>query len=581
MYYSTDDAKRFSYTASGLLTLVTLGITVWSFKNDLDARERQNAMVNAEQERTARERRMADAEQERAARERRIERDAERAQRHYQQGRVEIERLHYKQAAISFKQAIQLAPNHVDAKRSFAALCVHLNRHLKGIEHYTALIQTIPNDAVLYQSRGIAYFELSERALSNQDALVHRAQAITDFGHAIRLDPNLHSAHAYLNFLQGRPNEALTHANRVDDEVDQVRLLFLKASICNRQHQYETVLEHLNTLLEQLPVESIYNKYRLEKAYLLKAQAFQDLDQPEQAREQYLLAMNVNPWNQDSLQPLAEMGNSIAQARMGLSLIRKYQNQTWMNNNNHNNNYNADDMNRARQWIELAVAQNNPEAQCGLGVMYLKGLGGLNQNYAEARRLFELASGQDLLLARVNLQVMKYFGNGEPPNPGEAYQNLVTYAEQGSAEAKYILANICRNGNPSFNLAPNPILAAQYLVTAAQDGHTASQSRVAAHHMNGDVAEVIPQNTTQGLKMMKKLVKLNQDNLSLFNLGKGYKNGLWGLERNDNKARSYLRLSALKGYPAEPELASYRRANANAVNNASLPQEVRFKYQPF
>lgn len=47
----------------------------------------------------------------------------------------------------------------------------------------------------------------------------------------------------------------------------------------------------------------------------------------------------------------------------------------------------------AVRWLQLAVAQDEPRAQYNLGVFYETGVG-VTPDFAEARRLYELAAAQ-------------------------------------------------------------------------------------------------------------------------------------------------------------------------------------------
>lgn len=78
----------------------------------------------------------------------------------------------------------------------------------------------------------------------------------------------------------------------------------------------------------------------------------------------------------------------------------------------------------------LAQAISDPNAQVSLAEKYRIGLG-VEQNYAEALRLYKLAAAQGVARALFDLAEMCRFGEGAAPNFQEAVHWYKLAAEQG------------------------------------------------------------------------------------------------------------------------------------------------------
>jgi len=91
----------------------------------------------------------------------------------------------------------------------------------------------------------------------------------------------------------------------------------------------------------------------------------------------------------------------------------------------------------AVKWLRLAVAQDHTAAQNYLGMMYLKGQGGLPQNEYEAVRLVQLAANKGHAKAQNNLGVFFEKGIGSLDlDLGEAFVWWQKSARQGHPTAQ-------------------------------------------------------------------------------------------------------------------------------------------------
>jgi TPR repeat protein len=83
----------------------------------------------------------------------------------------------------------------------------------------------------------------------------------------------------------------------------------------------------------------------------------------------------------------------------------------------------------------LSAEQGNAGGQTDLGVMYLKGLGGVLQDYAEAARLFTLAAEQGANAAQYDLGLLYAQGQGVPQDYVRAHMWFNLSAAGGNQEA--------------------------------------------------------------------------------------------------------------------------------------------------
>ena len=125
---------------------------------------------------------------------------------------------------------------------------------------------------------------------------------------------------------------------------------------------------------------------------------------------------------------LAEMGNPDAQSKLGV-----------LNASGVGMEVNKKE---AVKWYGKAAGQGYPLGQWNLAFMYLRGEGGLQEDYAKARELFQQAADQGFAPAQYDLGMMYYHGVAVESNRDEAEKWFRRAAGQGYREAKKKLAEL-------------------------------------------------------------------------------------------------------------------------------------------
>jgi TPR repeat protein len=100
---------------------------------------------------------------------------------------------------------------------------------------------------------------------------------------------------------------------------------------------------------------------------------------------------------------------------------------------------------RAVELFQLAVDQDDADAQLILGNMFKTGMG-VEKDYARAVELFQLAVDQGEASAQCNLAIMYKTGGGVEQNYARAIELFQLAADQGLATAQCILANMYEEG---------------------------------------------------------------------------------------------------------------------------------------
>ncbi len=157
------------------------------------------------------------------------------------------------------------------------------------------------------------------------------------------------------------------------------------------------------------------------------------------------------------------------------------------------------------KWLRKAAASGLGGAQADLGIAYYSGVGGLRQDYGEARRWFTLAAKQGSGDACNKLGVIHRHGYGVTADPERAILWFAMGVNLGDRYAAYNLANSYMNGEW---VSRNYTLAAQLHQMAAERG--------------------VPE--------------------SMYYLGCLYAEGI-GVPKNPGRAREWLLLADRSGHP--------------------------------
>ena len=92
---------------------------------------------------------------------------------------------------------------------------------------------------------------------------------------------------------------------------------------------------------------------------------------------------------------------------------------------------------QAAMWYRKAAEQGHVVAQHELGILYMRGAGGVTNNYAEAVRLFRKGAERGYARSIHNLGTCYAEGLGVPQDKAEAYRLYRKAAEMGFAASQY------------------------------------------------------------------------------------------------------------------------------------------------
>lgn len=133
------------------------------------------------------------------------------------------------------------------------------------------------------------------------------------------------------------------------------------------------------------------------------------------------------------------------------------------------------------KWTRLAVAQNLPEGQYHLGLLYFHGQG-VTQDYATALRWYETAGTAGFPEAQYSAGQMYLAGTGIQRDAASAAKWFSRAAEQGHADAQTEIGNMYVRGE---GVAPNGDTARKWLTMAAEQGSTEAQYNLGSLYANG------------------------------------------------------------------------------------------------
>jgi hypothetical protein len=132
----------------------------------------------------------------------------------------------------------------------------------------------------------------------------------------------------------------------------------------------------------------------------------------------------------------------------------------------------------AARWYQLAANRGNPIAQNNLGRFFQYGVGGKSTDYHQAMTLYQQSADQGFPPAQCNIGYMYDLGLGVPTNKVEAITWYRDAAQQGYPEAMMNLGICYRDGN---GIAREPLTAymwidcANFLVEKSPDDQVKSR----------------------------------------------------------------------------------------------------------
>lgn len=124
----------------------------------------------------------------------------------------------------------------------------------------------------------------------------------------------------------------------------------------------------------------------------------------------------------------------------------------------------------------------NIEAQYALGILYVRGEGGLPQRPSEGAKWLARAGDQNHRKAQLALLYMYYKGSGVSQNYTEALKWARKTAEQGDAGAMVVVGEFYQKG---YGTSQNYNEAANWYRRAADKGDARGQTSLAALHVTG------------------------------------------------------------------------------------------------
>lgn len=221
-------------------------------------------------------------------------------------------------------------------------------------------------------------------------------------------------------------------------------------------------------------------------------------------------------------QPLAELGNPIAQAFLGSF----YENGVGVAQNGQ----------EAVKWYRAAAEQGFSYAQYDLGRLYQQGIY-VTQDHKEAARWYRLAAEQGNALAQYGLGMLYQQGLGVQQDYREAITWYRRAAEQGLALAQNNLGVMYAEG---LGVARDSIEAVRWYRKAADQGYALAQGNLGAMYLKG---LGVPQDYVDAAKWFRMAAEQG-DALARFNLGLMFESGAGGLPKSNVIAYALYNLAA-------------------------------------
>lgn len=132
-------------------------------------------------------------------------------------------------------------------------------------------------------------------------------------------------------------------------------------------------------------------------------------------------------------------------------------------------------------WLKEAAKQGQPRAYTNLGIMYLRGWG-VPQNNEEALNNFRIAADHGETGAMVDVGYMTEAGMGTAKSEAEGVEWYQRAAERGDAWGQNNLADAYLRG---LGVSQSDKLAAEWFQKAAEQGHTGARIKLGFLYMTG------------------------------------------------------------------------------------------------
>lgn len=184
------------------------------------------------------------------------------------------------QATVHLSRVVNIVPNHLTARRVYAAALLRKGDARSAVEVLEPMIEGGIEDFRLYAILGTAKMQLGDFESGTQD-----------FERALELEPDRTALKAQLalgEFALGETDKAVRDLeNIVADDPDERRAPIVLALIALREGRFETALTTAEELIERIPGNPI--------GFNLKGVALLNLDRLPEAREAFEEAIRLSP----------------------------------------------------------------------------------------------------------------------------------------------------------------------------------------------------------------------------------------------------------------------------------------------
>jgi TPR repeat protein len=204
----------------------------------------------------------------------------------------------------------------------------------------------------------------------------------------------------------------------------------------------------------------------------------------------------------------------------------------------------AQDLGKAREWYEKAIAKDNSDAMNSLGMLYQNGEG-VTQDFGKAREWYEKAIAKDNSDAMMLLGSLYQNGQGVTQDFGKAREWFEKAAAKGGAIAMANLGLLYQNGQ---GVAQDYSKARELYEKAAAMGQPMGMLLLGELYENG---QGVTQDYPTAREWYEKAAAKG-DAYSMYLLGKLYYNGQ-GVAQDYAKAREWFEKAAAKGEQPQPE----------------------------
>ena len=188
---------------------------------------------------------------------------------------------------------------------------------------------------------------------------------------------------------------------------------------------------------------------------------------------------------------------------------------------------------------DMAIGENDPDAQCDLGNSYLDGEG-VQQNYTLAVKMFQRAMANTLPRAYNALGICYESGFGVVKDHNKGFELKLKSAELGVPIAMKNVAMSYFNGDP---VEKNEQKYIEWIRKSADCGHPGAQSSIGADYLFGKFSD---KDVVQARKWLEKAAE-GGDFLAMCNLASMYESGDISDEDGEQKALQLYKRAAISG----------------------------------